>query len=326
MMKNSTIDPSLKVLPSVHAMYHPTLGVSDLEAAREWFNRVFNLPDIRWEDTLDLSRLEPDYPVNYSFFMFIKDFHFVVLCPELHARGAMEGQSRYKGVPDGMIGIGWYTGDAVGMFERLAAFGFPSHDQKGHTITPANRPVSSIATDILVGFTYPEHAGMRHEFEELGMSHREYYSRKADPRLRPGWVRGEVDPADPLQIIQSSHHTIVTSDLARATRLYVDAAGGKIVGTGHNTELNAESTFIALGDAIVEFAVPSQEQSILAKKVAEGNDFYLGISLQVADLAAANAHLQKVGLNPRKIGDTVVTIEPEEAFGMQWRFITALPY
>lgn len=323
---NATNEPLPKVLPTVPALYHPTLGVSDLEAAREWFNRVFGLLDFCWEETLDLSRLEPDYPVNYSFFMFIKDFHFVVLCPELHARGALEGQSRYKGVPDGMIGVGWYTDDAVGMFERLAAFGFPAHDQKGNLINSRNRPVSSIAPDILVGFTFPEQAGMRHEFEELGESHREYYSRKADPRLRPGWTRGAVDPTDPLQIVQSSHHTIVTADLDRAIRLYVDAAGGKIVGRARNTELNAESTFVALGDAVVEFAVLNQRQSRLAQQVARGHDHYLGISLKVADLSAAKSHLQKVGLSPRQLGDSVVTIEPEEAFGMQWRLIASLPY
>src|SRR5919112_1877391 len=181
--------------PAVTALYHPTLGVHDLEAARLWFRRVFHLPDLRWEDTLDLSLLEPDYPVNYSFFMFIKDFHFVVLCPELHARGALAGQSRYRGVPEGMIGIGWYTDDAVALFDRLAQYGFPAHDQKGREITPENPPVSSIAPDILVGFTFPEQAGMRHEFEELGERHREFYSRKADPRLRPGWVRPATDPA-----------------------------------------------------------------------------------------------------------------------------------
>jgi catechol 2,3-dioxygenase-like lactoylglutathione lyase family enzyme len=313
--------------PYVPAMYHPTLGVNDLEAAREWFNRVFNLPDLRWEDTLDLSLLEPDYPVNYSFFMFIKDFHFVVLCPELHARGALEGQSRYRGVPDGMIGIGWYTDDAVAMFERLQAFGFPSHDQKGQLITAEHPPVSSIAPDILVGFTFPEQAGMRHEFEELGPRHHDFYSRQADPRLRPGWTRPAVDPADPLRIVQSSHHTIVTSDIGRATRLYVDAAGGRVVGRSRNRELSADSTFVALGDAVVEFAVPDgSSDDALKMRVAGGNDFYHGITLKVADLESAATHLTNVGLSPRRDVSGVVSIEPHEAFGMQWRLVTELPY
>ncbi|WP_127129061.1 VOC family protein [Georgenia sp. SYP-B2076] len=319
------IRPDDRTSPSVFALYHPTLGVHDLEAAREWFNRVFELPDLRWEETLDLDLLQPDYPVNYSFFMFIKDFHFVVLCPELHARGALAGQSRYEGVPDGMIGIGWYTDDAVATFDRLAAFGFPAHDQKGQVITPENVPTSSIAPDILVGFTFPEQAGMRHEFEELGERHREYYSRKADPRLRPGWTRTPVDPGDPLGIVRSSHHTIVTEDVERAKKLYVEAAEGHVLAQSRNGELGAESTFVALGDAVVEFAVPDAGSELEAK-VSGGSDYYLGISLEVADLDAAASHLARVGLTPRRPSDGAVTIEPEEAFGMQWRFIRELPY
>ncbi|MFA3878673.1 VOC family protein [Streptomyces sp. MMCC 100] len=311
--------------PRVPAIYHPTLGVHDLEAARSWFSRVFELPTLRWEDTLDLAQLEPDYPVNYSFFMFIKDFHFVVLCPELHARGALAGQSRYRGVPDGMIGIGWYTDDAVAMFDRLARFGFPAHDQRGRTIGADNPPVSSIAKDILVGFTFPEQAGMRHEFEELGHRHHEFYSRRADPRLRPGWTRPGVATDDPLRIVRSSHHTIVTTDLARALRLYVDASGGTVLAERLNRELAATSTFVALGDSVVEFAVPDPGSPLLAT-VADGQDHYTEISLQVADLDTVDTHLRSVGLTPQRLGDDVVTIEPGEAFGVRWRFIAELPY
>ena len=319
--RQSASDPT----PKVTALYHPTLGVNDLEAARKWFRKVFELPDLRWEDTLDLELLEPDYPVNYSFFMFIRDFHFVVLCPELHAQGALEGQSRYQGVADGMIGIGWYTDDAVGMFERLNAHGFPSHDQQGQLITALNPPVSSIAEDILVGFTFPEQAGMRHEFEELGERHREYYSRRADPRLRPEWTLPVVDPADPLGIVRSSHHTIVTSNLERALALYVTAAGGSILGTARNEERAGLSTYVRLSDAVVEFLVPDATSSDTVL-VAQGMDVYVGITLQVLDLKEVAQHLRRVGVTPEWAAEGIISIDPHQGFGVQWRFATTLPY
>ena len=102
----------------VPALYHPTIAVNDLDAARDWFRRVFGLRPLRWEETLDLSLLKPDYPTNYSFFAFISDIHWVFLCPPLHARGSLTGQTRYKDVPDGMIGLGWYTNDAEGVFAQ----------------------------------------------------------------------------------------------------------------------------------------------------------------------------------------------------------------
>jgi hypothetical protein len=306
-------------------MYHPTLGVHDLEVARDWFRRVFDRPDFRWEDTLDPDLLDPEYPRNYSFFFFIKDLHYVVLCPELHAQGALKGQTRYKDVPERMIGVGWYTDDAVAMFQRLAEHGFPGHDQKGRRITADNPPVSPMASDIYVGFTDPEPAGYRHEFVQIGERHLEYYARQADPRLRPGWVRPPVDPADPLQIVQTSHHTFVTRDLDRAIRAYVDAAGGRILGQGRNATLQADSTFVALGDSVVEFTVPDAD-SPAAQLVADGLDYYQGISLQVTDLNAVQSHLQQVGVTSHRVDDDVLTIEPEDAFGMQWRFITQRPY
>ena len=309
---------------NVTMLYHPTLAVSDLEAAREWFNRVFARPDVRWEDALDVNLLEPDYTTNYSFFAFITDFHFVVLCPSLHATGALAGQNRYEGVPDGMIGIGWYTDDAVKLFEHLRHTGFRAHDQKQELITLDHPPISSIAQDILVGFTYPEDAGMRHEFEELGHRHWEHYSRKADPRLRPGWKR-ESDPNDPLTIIQSSHHTILTKDIARATKLYLEGVNGRVIGQGYNAELDAESTYIHLGDAVVEFAVPNPGSAYNAH-LKGTEDYYQGISLVIADQAAAEAHLTSVGCHPTRIDNDTLRLEPEEAFGMQWRFINKTPY
>ncbi|HEY5849018.1 MAG TPA: hypothetical protein VIT42_19720 [Microlunatus sp.] len=309
---------------TVTAMYHPTLGVHDLEVAREWFRRVFDRPDFRWEDTLDPDLLDPEYPRNYSFFFFIKDLHYVVLCPELHAQGALKGQTRYRDVPEGMIGVGWYTDNAVTMFDQLTQHGFTSHDQKGRRITADNPPVSPMAPDIYVGFTDPGPAGYRHEFVEIGERHLEYYARQADPRLRPGWMLPPVDPADPLQIVRTSHHTFITTDLDRATRLYVDAAGGRIINRGRNAALQADSTYVALGDSVVEFAVPDPE-SPAAQTAANGLDYYKGITLQVADLNAVQTHLNRVSVTCHRDGD-LVTIEPADAFGMQWRFITGRPY
>ncbi|MFC0526627.1 VOC family protein [Phytohabitans kaempferiae] len=306
------------------AMYHPTLGVHDLEVAREWFTRVFARPAFRWEDTLDPKLLDPDYPRNYSFFFFIHDLHYVVLCPQLHATGALRGQTRYQDVPEGMIGVGWYTDDAVGMFDRLTEHGITSHDQKGRRITSENPPVSPMAPDIHVGFTDPETAGYRHEFVRIGDRHLEYYSRQADPRLRPDWVRPPVDPNDPLRIERTSHHTFLTADPERAERVYVDAAGGRVIGQRRNEELQALSTFITLGDSVVEFAVPDPK-SPAAARVSSGLDYYHGISLQVADIEQVETHLAHAGVPTRRLSTEVTSIDPEAAFGMQWRFITRRP-
>ncbi|MDQ0078582.1 hypothetical protein [Arthrobacter oryzae] len=310
--------------PNVPALYHPTLAVPDLEEARTWFRKVFERPDLRWEETLDLSLLNPDYPVNYSFFAFITDIHWVFLCPTLHAQGALAGQTRYKGVSDGMIGLGWYTDDAVGMFEKLAGAGIRAHDQQGKIITNAKPPTSSFASDVFTGFTMPEDTGIRYEFQETGERHWEHYARQADPRLRPEWKGPSPDPNDPLSIVLTSHHTILTGNPARLSKLYVDVLEGQVIGHGHNAALDAESTFIRLADTVLECAVPEPDSPYSAK-LSDGRDLYYGVSFLVKDPEAAGAHLAQVDVPFTHDGGSVV-IEPVNGFGAQWRFIPELPY
>lgn len=308
----------------VTMLYHPTLAVRDLEVAREWFTRVFARRDVRWEDAFDVSLLNPSYTLNYSFFAFVTDFHFVVISPSLHSTGALAGQDRYRDVPEGMVGIGWYADEVIDVYARLAEHGFPAHDQKQLKITPSHPPVSAFAPDVMVGFTYPEQAGMRHEFVEVAPRHTLAYSKHADPRLRQGWESAR-DPRDPLTIERSSHHTIVTADLGRALRLYRDCLGGEVIDAVYNVELDADGTFIRLADAVIEFALP-RAGSAANNLVREGTDHYQGISLVIGEQAAAEQHLRAVGCEAVRVDASTLRIDPEEAFGMQWRFIAAPPY
>jgi catechol 2,3-dioxygenase-like lactoylglutathione lyase family enzyme len=309
----------------VPALYHPTIAVHDLEAARDWFRRVFGLRPLRWEETLDLDLLKPDYPTNYSFFAFISDIHWVFLCPPLHAQGSLTGQTRYKDVADGMIGLGWYTNDAEGVFAILADAGIRSHDQKGARITSERPPVSSFADDILTGFTEPEDTGIRYEFQQTGRRHWEKYSREADPRLRSDWTGPVLDPEDPLGLLLTSHHTIATSNPARALHLYVELLGAETIAVCRNQELVADSTFIRLADTVVEFAVPNPDTE-LARAVAEGHDSYLGVSYLVESVDRVRSHLISAGLTPEDTETGAVRINPAEGFGAEWRFIEASPY
>lgn len=313
------------VAASVPALYHPTVAVNDLEAARNWFRRVFNRKPLRWEETLDLALLEPDYPTNYSFFAFVADTHWVFLCPSLHAQGSLKGQGRYKDVPDGMIGLGWYTDDAVGLFARLAETGIRSIDQQGRIITDGNPPVSSFAKDIYTGFTEPADTGIRYEFQETGRRHWESYSREADPRLRADWDGPRLDPNDPLGILLTSHHTVITADLERATHLYVDLLGGEVVARSRNEEVAGLSTFVSLADAVIEFAVPDPT-SPFADRVAGGKDLYTGVTLKVRDLGTVRDHLAAVDVRTEDRLSGVVSIPPHAGLGVQWRFVEDLPY
>ncbi|MBD1600551.1 VOC family protein [Pseudomonas typographi] len=309
----------------VAALYHPTVGVHDLDAARDWFRRVFNRAPLRWEETLDLAALNPDYPVNYSFFAFICDVHWVFLCPSLHAQGALKGQTRYQDKPEGMIGLGWYTDDAVGMFARLAEHGIRSHDQRGERITSQKPPTSSFLPDVFTGFTEPEDTGIRYEFQQTGQRHWAKYSEKADLRLRSDWRGPVLEADDPLGLLLTSHHTIVTADLPRAARLYTEILEGEPIATSVDPVTGAQSTYIRLADTLLEFLTPVADTALWAR-VAQGEDYYLGLTYLVNDTQAVGAHLDSVGVQYDTGRDGEVIIPPAAGFGVQWRFVQSLPY
>ncbi|WP_216895372.1 VOC family protein [Nocardia alni] len=257
--------------------------------------------------------------MSASVFRNVADIHWVFLCPPLHARGSLSGQTRYRDVPDGMIGLGWYTDDAVELFHRLAAAGIRAHDQQGNPITDAAPPRSSFASD--VRFTEPADTGIRYEFQETGKRHWAKYGQEADPRLRADWAGPVPDPADPLGLHYTSHHTVLTRDPARVLRLYTELLDGEIIGEGDNAELGAASTFVRLGDTVLEIAVTAGP----GPETANGRDHYRGVTYVVDDRDRVRTHLATVAVPTQDTAHATV-IPPEHGFGAEWCFVHEPPY
>jgi catechol 2,3-dioxygenase-like lactoylglutathione lyase family enzyme len=304
----------------VKMVFHPTIAVGDLEEARTWFRRLFLREDVRWEDRYDLSLLNNDYPQNYSFFMNVADVVLDALSPAMHAQGALKGQDRFKGITEGMIGIGWYTDDMMGLIQQLRKKGIHCHDQQSRELFGDVPPASAMAPDVLLAFTDPAMTGFRYEFFQLGERHRPYYSQKGDPRLREDWTLPALSTEDPLSIVRGSHHTFVTHDLDRALRVHCDALGGRVVGEGTNGELNSDSTFIDVADSIFEFAVP-RPGSRAYNLASPDMDSYVGLTFITADLRKVEDHLRGLALGFSS-SENSLTIQPADGFGVAWRFST----
>jgi catechol 2,3-dioxygenase-like lactoylglutathione lyase family enzyme len=295
----------------VPAAYHPTVAVHDLPAARDWFRRVFGRRPLSWAETLDVGELNEGYPIDYSFFAFVCDLHWVFLCPELHARGALAGQRRYRDVPEGMIGLGWYTTDAVRVVELLADAGVRSHDQQGRLVVPGEAPRSSFLDDVLTAFTDPDDTGVRFEFQETARRHWPHYAEAADPRLRADWDGREGIADDPLRLVATSHHTVVTARPDRVTALYVDVLGARVL----PRTSGADGALLLLGDTVLEIvADPGSER-----------DRYTAVTFVVEDLDAVAAHLDAVAV-PHETAPGCVTIAPADGLGVLWRFVGVAPY
>lgn len=307
-------------------MFHPTLIVRDLEEAAGWFSRVFHREPVRWEEKWDISLLNPDYPINYSYFFVLGDVCLDVLDPSLLRLPG--GRAAVYPDGEGLADIAWYAEDIGGVARTLERSGYRTRDQEGNIIRDGNVPESNLVADCPMIWTLPEDTGMTYEFYHMAKRHRPRYSRRGDPRLDPAWVADTVLEGDPLGLVGSSHHTVLTADRENALRLYTSVLDGRVVGEGYSAAFDADTVYVEYAESVLEFASP-REGSI--SDVLTGApavlDQYVGITFRVVDLEAVAAHLGAVDVPFEWRGGGIHT-DPSASRGAVWSFIAdgAQPY
>ncbi|WP_436694659.1 VOC family protein [Geodermatophilus sp. CPCC 205506] len=302
----------------VPMMFHPTLVVEDLAQASDWFQRVFGRRGVRWEEKYDFSKLKGDYPKEYSIFVHLGDVVLDVLSPKLLE--LPDGMENLYPAGEGLTDIAWYTEDARQVARHLVENGIRVRDQGGRLVDDGNLPPSSLADDMYILWTLPEDTGLTYEFLEMGRQHREFYSRAGDPRLAPDWTLRPPRDDDPLGIVRSLQHTILTTDPGRAGRLYTGVFGGVPLASGRNDHWEADSTFVEFAGSVLEFARP---RSGTVTDVFTGEttafDSYVGMTFQVVDVERVTRHLESHGIGVERSAATVSTI-PEDTMGVRWTF------
>jgi catechol 2,3-dioxygenase-like lactoylglutathione lyase family enzyme/predicted enzyme related to lactoylglutathione lyase len=300
-------------------MFHPTLIVENLEESSEWFTRVFGRREVRWEDKWDLTLLNPSYPINYSYFYVLGDVSLDVLCPSLLV--LPEGKKAVYPEGEGLSDIAWYTDRIEEVSRQLEKSGFRTRDQEGNVIHDGVVPQSNLVSDCPMIWSLPEDTGLTYEFYAMARRHWGKYSNFADPRLSPAWVPDQVVDGDPLGIVRSAHHTILTEDRDRAKKLFAKVLDGKVVGEFYDSQSDADCVDIAYAKAVLRFATPRNEPmlDVLTGKPTRA-DQYVGITFDVVDVEAARTHLEGQGVTViRQHGGSIVT-DPATSKGVAWGF------
>lgn len=301
-------------------MFHPTLLVDDLEETAAWFRKVFGRTEVRWEEKWDLSLLNPDYPINYSYFFVIGDVSLDVLAPSLLVLPGDRMAVYPKG--QGLVDMAWYTDDVEGLARRLEEHGFRTRDQEGNVIRGGRVPESNLVADCPMIWSLPEDTGLTYEYYQMAERHRPKYSERADPRLAPSWQPGVVDPSDPLGVVRCNHHTVLTEHPERAVRLF-DVLGGTSGPSTYDAVLDADVVPVRYAGSVIEFAAP-RDTPLLDVLTGEPThaDQYVGMTFDVVDLEAVEAHLESHGVALSRVGDELVT-DPRGTFGARWGFAPA---
>jgi catechol 2,3-dioxygenase-like lactoylglutathione lyase family enzyme len=303
-------------------MFHPTLVVDDLEASAAWFRRVFGRTEVRWGEKWDITLLNPDYPIDYSYFFVLGDVCLDVLAPSLLVLPGDREAVYPSG--EGLADIAWYTDRIEDVAVLLEKNGFRTRDQEGAIVRGGRVPESGLVADCPMIWTLPQDTGLTYEFYQMARRHWPRYARRADPRLDPAWRPGVVAGDDPLHIVRAAAHTVLTEDPDRALRLFA-LLGGEPGRRGYDEHLDADTVEVRYAGSPLRFATPRRAPltDLLTGEPTHA-DQYLGITFEVADIDAVAAHLDAQEVPCARAGHAIVT-DRAATKGAQWSFVPARP-
>ncbi|KAK4934949.1 hypothetical protein LTR10_023915 [Elasticomyces elasticus] len=297
-------------------LYHPSHRVPSLEAADEFFQRVFGIPSV-WRSSL-FSKPDPrypTYPTDYCIFTSIADVFFDCIDPQKYV---IDGEQRYATVDKPHLhGFGWGVEGMDEIYAKIQTIGVKCTDQANRPSDPKECPVASFKVSKLF-YTDATTSGVRYEFypvESIGVY---------DHRQDPSWELKPQEGKGALKVQYCSHHTVLTTNKARAKEIYVDTLGGKIIHEGRNKVRGTESLYIQLADAVYEFATPIDDTSYAARDYQQrehpSEDVYHALTWKVENISLVKAHLKSTGVRVIAEDDQMVVIDADDGIGIPWGF------
>lgn len=300
---------------SVSRMYHPSHRVPDLGAAEAFFAEVFGRPSVSIAANF-AARGAParaGYPTEYSIFTLIADVWFDCIDPD---RYVIEGEQVYPSVTEPHLnGFGWGVEGIGDLYSELGRRGIRCTDQTD-VVVSGDRPPNARFSSSPLFWTRVDDTGLRYELyptASIGPS---------DPRSDPAWRLGGPAPDDPLRIRRCSHHTVLTDRPDRALALAVDVLGGRVIHEGRNEALGSWSTYVFLGDGVLEYATDLGPGTAAHADwaVRAPLDTYHSLTWEVEDLDRVARHLEACGVRLVLRTDDVIVVDPADGLGVPWGF------
>ncbi len=303
-------------------IYHPSHRTPDLEGVETFFKKVFGRHSLPRTSLImaGLVKQPPNFPPDYCVFTPISDLFFDSIAPQKYI---WEGRQPYPSITAPYLdGYGWGVDEGIQeIWDACRARGIRLTDQWNNIVVGPTMPSASFKATPLF-WTLAEDTGLRYEFYPTE-SITNY-----DHRSLPGWTIPPVSDFDPVSIIRTSHHTVLTRDVDRALRLFVEILSGEVIDVRENPVWETRSTFVRLGSDVHEFAVPSREDSHAARDLAlrAPLDSYYSIGFRVADLDRVRSTLAASSVGLLHDSETAVVTDPRTSIGVPWGFYAELPY
>jgi catechol 2,3-dioxygenase-like lactoylglutathione lyase family enzyme len=207
--------------------------------------------------------------------------------------------------------IAFYTDDAGEIWQRCTDNGIRVLVEGGVLTTERPGPNAAI-------MTHPKDTIAQLEFMNpygTAMGER-------DPRLQPGWDPSWWADNHPLGLVDLSYSTVLTRDRARATHIYTDILGGTLVHEDTSELAGTSSSYVRMGESVVELATPTREGTLAADEMAAHGEVFHSATFRVKDLGQAEKYLQSKGIEPLASDETTLLTRPETTHGVPFRWTT----
>jgi catechol 2,3-dioxygenase-like lactoylglutathione lyase family enzyme len=273
--------------------FHLLHVVSDLNAADEWYDRIFSV-----------RRFVRNYmkaAMRKASLVLIGDFVMEPAQPvqspgwEKSALGKFYG--RYG---QHFHSIAWYVDDLRQASIELSKHKIRMFDMVGNPVTEAVRGDAV--------WTHPQDA---HAAFEFAVAPKFFI----DPRLQPGWSIEFPRDQHPLGIERASHITVLFRNLNDARGVYEEALGGTLI---HQEDSQRKrSMFFAVGeDTVIEAVQPLSAPSAEGQDLEHAGEGIFSVMFKTKDLNRAAAHLRSHNQRIEFDGANTLVINREDAFGM----------
>jgi len=273
--------------------FHLLHVVSDLNAADEWYDRIFSV-----------RRFVRNYmkaAMRKASLVLIGDFVMEPAQPvqspgwEKSALGKFYG--RYG---QHFHSIAWYVDD-------LRQASIELDKRKIRMFDMVGNPVKE-ATGGDAVWTHPQDTRAAFEFAVAP----KFF---IDPRLQPGWSIEFPRDQHPLGIERASHITVLFRNLDDAREVYEKALRGALIHQENSAQ--RRSMFFTVGeDTVIEAVQPLSASSAEGQDLERAGEGIFSVTFKTKDLGRAAEHLRSHNQRIEFDGANTLTINREDAFGM----------
>jgi len=291
---------------AIREFFHLIHIVNDEDEVDAWYDAVFSPRRFAQKHWLDVEK-------RWASLSMIGDLMLEVIEPSSEPADQTMALSKFRArFGEHFHSLAWYVdgGGIKPLFDRLRTMGVRIA-RPGGGIWP-NGEIDPGPTI----FTHPKDTFGQLEFIDVTRHWME-----TDPRFQPGWSPKWWADEHPLGIERVSHFTTIVTDLDRATTLYEEALGARVL--SRSSGLVQDSVFVLVGtETVVELARPASQDSRIPADLISNGELPHSCTFTVRDLESVAQHMDKVGVGIADRSNDTLTLEPSDCFGAVYSFTT----